>query len=345
MDFKLWLLPNTIFATIHGSPQAYGMATATSDLDIKGVVIPPKTVRENLFQKFEQAENSPLVEQAWKHQRNPRNPKLESVIYSLQKFFLLASAVNPNIIEVLWTDPQHHLKSHPIWESIRTNRKLFLSTKARHTFMGYAWSQIAKIERHRKWLQYEKEPTQPTREQFGLQSAEVSREYAEAERFIKRQIEQWNLSQLGLDEMDRDRFKKACWDLVCQLNLAASVSWDNWPDAYFQAALIKMQNQIQLPKDILALIQAEKRYQDALREWQGYQKWKVERNAARKELEKKHGFDSKHAAHLIRLLRMGLEIVNTGEVIVMRPDAQELLGIRNGACTCQRQLFFVVSDN
>ena len=34
--------------------------------------------------------------------------------------------------------------------------------------------------------------------------------------------------------------------------------------------------------------------------------------------------------HLIRLLRMGLEILRDAEVNVRRPDAEELLAIRNG---------------
>lgn len=40
--------------------------------------------------------------------------------------------------------------------------------------------------------------------------------------------------------------------------------------------------------------------------------------------------NSKHASHLVRLLRMALEIVRDGEVLVYRPDAAELLGIRQG---------------
>src|SRR4029077_14614567 len=45
-----------------------------------------------------------------------------------------------------------------------------------------------------------------------------------------------------------------------------------------------------------------------------------------------HG-NSKHAMHLVRLLRMGYEIITTGQVIVKRPDREELLAIRNGAKT------------
>ena len=40
-----------------------------------------------------------------------------------------------------------------------------------------------------------------------------------------------------------------------------------------------------------------------------------------------HG-NSKHAAHLVRLLRTGYEILMTGKVHVRRPDAEELLAIR-----------------
>ena len=35
-----WLQRHIVYLTIHGS-RAYGMATDSSDLDIKGIVIPP----------------------------------------------------------------------------------------------------------------------------------------------------------------------------------------------------------------------------------------------------------------------------------------------------------------
>ena len=43
-----------------------------------------------------------------------------------------------------------------------------------------------------------------------------------------------------------------------------------------------------------------------------------------------HG-NTKHAMHLVRLLRMCTETLTTGQVIVHRPDANELLEIRNGS--------------
>lgn len=50
----------------------------------------------------------------------------------------------------------------------------------------------------------------------------------------------------------------------------------------------------------------------------------------RKQLVLEHGYDSKNAAHLIRLLRMCVEFFETGEMYVRRPDADELLDIKRG---------------
>ena len=83
-------------------------------------------------------------------------------------------------------------------------------------------------------------------------------------------------------------------------------------------------------------VQKEKRYEDALRAYNDYKKWETERNPARRELEARFGFDVKHASHLVRLLRMGVEILETGQVIVYRPDREELQGILRGEWTYER---------
>ncbi len=51
----------------------------------------------------------------------------------------------------------------------------------------------------------------------------------------------------------------------------------------------------------------------------------------RKQLVLEHGYDSKNAAHLIRLLRMSVEFFKTGEMVVTRTsDRDELLAIKRG---------------
>jgi hypothetical protein len=51
----------------------------------------------------------------------------------------------------------------------------------------------------------------------------------------------------------------------------------------------------------------------------------------RKGLVDKFGYDTKNAQHLIRLLRQGIEFLKTGELLVKRPDAEELKQIKLGA--------------
>jgi hypothetical protein len=83
--------------------------------------------------------------------------------------------------------------------------------------------------------------------------------------------------------------------------------------------------------NFLALLDSERKYRAALRYYKQYQEWKKNRNPIRATMEAKFGFDGKHASHLVRLLRMAEEILTQGKVIVCRPDADELLAIRNGA--------------
>lgn len=50
----------------------------------------------------------------------------------------------------------------------------------------------------------------------------------------------------------------------------------------------------------------------------------------RRELVRRVGYDAKNAAHLIRLLRMGIEFLTEGTLHVERADAAELLDIKRG---------------
>lgn len=58
--------------------------------------------------------------------------------------------------------------------------------------------------------------------------------------------------------------------------------------------------------------------------------------AKRKELVRKVGYDAKNAAHLIRLLRMGIEFLVEGDLHVERADAEQLLSIKRGEWDIER---------
>lgn len=76
---------------------------------------------------------------------------------------------------------------------------------------------------------------------------------------------------------------------------------------------------------------AEKAYRAALKHFNEYERWRKGRNPKRAGLEERYGYDTKHAMHLCRLLKMGAEILTECVVAVHRSDAEWLLGIRRGA--------------
>ena len=80
----------------------------------------------------------------------------------------------------------------------------------------------------------------------------------------------------------------------------------------------------------IAIMQRERAYRQTRREWDNFQSWTRNRNPARAQLEAQFGYDTKHAQHLVRMLRMGVEILRDGEVRVRRDDAEELRAIRRG---------------
>lgn len=324
MNFNI--LNSLSFLTIHGS-QCYGMATPSSDLDIKGFCLPPPEVRNHLFNRFYQIENNSDIKDKYKSLINPLNPKLESVVYSLEKFIRLATEVNPNIIEVLFVSPEHILECDKVGETLLNNRFLFLSRKAKYTFTGYAAAQLSKIQRHRQWL-LKGDLVKPIREDFGLKS-ESLKQFEDVFRYIGKQVETWNLADYGLDESSRSDLHEKMWEIVYFLT-KNKINWSNFPQQYKEASINKIQENLDLKEEICDLIKRELAYRCAKNDYESWLNWKNNRNPARAVIELKYGYDCKHASQLVRLHRVGYEILTTGNVIVKRPDAEELLHIKNG---------------
>lgn len=181
---------DTIYRQYSGST-IYGTSVATSDVDIRGVcILSDLGYYFGYSKRFEQKDK-------W-------DDGVDRVIYEYRKAVKLIADGNPNMVDLLFVKPEFVITTTPQWDVMKENRDLFLSTRMQHTFTGYAYSQLKKLD-----------------------------------------------------------------------NGASSDSWN--------------------------------------------------------EVDKKVGYKCKHGMHLVRLLRMGLEIVQDGEVNVWRDDADELLSIRNGS--------------
>ena len=159
-DMEFDIGKHTIFITLHGS-HAYGMSRPESDVDIKGVAIPPKEYFHGFSKRFDQFQedfprdylisnktfNEKIEDMVGR--KVPREEKIDSTIYDIRKFFKLASDCNPNIIEILYTKRDHHILTSDLWDIVLNSRDLFLSQKAKFTFSGYAFSQLKRIKTHK----------------------------------------------------------------------------------------------------------------------------------------------------------------------------------------------------
>jgi len=304
----------------HGS-HAYGTNTETSDEDFKGVAIPPKEYFFSYSKRFEQAEL--------------KAPDPDAVIYDIRKFFTLAAGCNPNIIEVLHTDPSDHLVVTPIGQRILDNKDAFLSKRIKHTFLGYSVSQLKRIKTHKRWIM-DPPKAPPTRADLGLPEQTLIPQDQLTAAFAEVQKE---LDRMGFDFMEnleestKIEVKNSMATMLAEMKITS--------DEQFGAAARK----IGLTDNFIELMQKERQYRSAKQEWDQYQNWKKTRNAKRSALEEKYGYDTKHAYHLVRLIRMCREVLLTGKVIVKRPDREELLAIRNGAWTYEQLIEFAERED
>jgi uncharacterized protein len=325
---------HTIFLTLAGS-HAHGTAGADSDVDLRGVCIAPLSVRLALFKEFEQMEGAlpnelaasvqPRIEAHPTASRSAGN-KIECVIFDLKKFLGLCAAANPNALEILFADERDWMLQSLAWRRLHDARQRFLTRKIQQTFVGYAMAQLKRIETHRSWL-LRPPRKKPAREEFGLSATTggLSRDdQNRIEQSIAEKIRSYGFEDLDMPKAARIAARERLGVFYRDL-LAAS---EQEVDARLRAVAT---DALGLPAGVVAVLDAEKRYRSAMKHWEAYQAWKSQRNRARAELEKQHGYDTKHAMHLIRLMRMGLEVLQSGELRVRRQDAGELSAIRGGA--------------
>ena len=100
--------------------------------------------------------------------------------FPLQKFLLLIFKSNPNILDILFSPKKNWDKVDPLWMPIYDKRYSFLSKKVSHSYIGFARSQLSRIETHRGWLLHPPKK-KPSRADFGLpECSTVSKEHREA---------------------------------------------------------------------------------------------------------------------------------------------------------------------
>ncbi|HYG81633.1 MAG TPA: nucleotidyltransferase domain-containing protein [Pyrinomonadaceae bacterium] len=124
-DFDLY--DYVIYSCVVGS-RAYGLDGDASDVDRRGIYLPPAEMHWSLYGVPEQLENKSTEECYWE----------------LQKFLTLALKANPNVLECLYTPLVE--RATPLARELLEMRSAFLSKLIYQTYNGYVLSQFKKLE-------------------------------------------------------------------------------------------------------------------------------------------------------------------------------------------------------
>lgn len=320
-------MTDKIFDCIIGST-AYGTNLPTSDIDIKGVYC---------------QSNSDILGLNYQEQRNIDK---DTTFYEIRRFIDLLGSANPTVLEMLFVDERFINYIHPCFQIVRDQRYKFLTKQCANSFGGYAVAQIKKAKGLNKKQNWEKERIErKTVLDFCMvfntkQGTTVSLiDWLNTKQFAQEYV--------GLTKLDK---MPNCYGIFYDHNASfrAKVSTcDDLPllgerllPIGYRGIVADDSNDVRLssiPKGQLCagIMHFNKdAYSIHCKEFREYESWLENRNEARYVDTQIHGqqIDGKNIMHCVRLLDCALEIAETGNLSVFRPNAVDLLKIRKGEC-------------
>ena len=289
-----------ILECISGS-RAYGLDTASSDTDIKGVFILPK--KEFYARQYTAQVN---------------NPTNDIVYYELGRYLELLATNNPNILELLHTPPASVLYKHPYLNEVKS--KVILSKLCKNTFGNFALSQIKKAKGLKKKIS---NPLGSERKGV-LSFCFVNHKNGSVPLLKFLELNGWKQESCGLTNIPhmKDVFglyysERIDYHGIIKNDLSTDLCLSSIPKDEEQKALLYFN------KD---------GYSKYCKDYKEYWDWVKNRNEVRYANTLSHGknYDAKNMMHTFRLLEMAIEIGERQEINVKRPNREFLLGIKSG---------------
>lgn len=289
-----------VLECISGS-KAYGLDTPTSDTDIKGVFVLPKSDFYGLN----------YIEQV-------NNDTNDIVYYELGRFMQLLSVNNPNILELLNTPKDAVLYKHPSLDEIDNSR--ILSKLCKDTFGKFALSQIKKAKGLKKKIVNPMEKERKNILSFcyvSYQQGSVS-----LQKFLK--LNNWKQEHCGLINIPnmKDIYglfysETENFNGVTKNDASNEVCLSSIPKGSQQEALMYFNRDA---------------YSSYCKDYREYWDWVEKRNEERYNNTQQHGknYDAKNMMHVFRLLEMACEIGSQHQINVKRPNRDFLLEIKSG---------------
>lgn len=312
--------PALIFRAISGS-RAYGTFTDQSDTDIRGIFVLPEEAYLRLAPSPEQIANE----------------SSDVVYYSLRRFLELASAANPNIVELLFLPGDCLQYCHAIADQLIANKTLFISQQCYDSHVAYAQGQLKRSRGQNKWINNPKPEAAPTPEDYCW--------------FIPRDNAQWNYPNPPLRPVSL---------LRAGINLSEchASAVEHCPGVYrlyhvgSEARGVFRNGQVVCESIPLALEQSclglfvynQQAYESERKDHTHYWQWRQTRNVSRWLMQERGeiDYDAKNLMHTFRLLLSAENIFKSGEPKVRfeGEDLDFLLNIRKGVYSYDQLLAF-----
>lgn len=310
---------NLILLEALAGSKAYGTDLPTSDTDIKGIFILPK-------EKFYGLEYVPQVS----------DEKNDVVFYEIKRFIELLAKNNPSAIEIFHTAKEDIIYKNPILDLIKSED--ILSKMCKDTFAGYALTQIKKA----KGLKKKIFNPMPKERKTVLDFCYVLDNQGNKKGSISLQkwleINNYKQGNCGLSAVNHIKNTY----LLFYHNSDSEIENKEKTTFYYKGILKKTDsNEVSLSsipkgeKPIAYLYFNKEGYTAHCKKHKQYWEWVEKRNDTRYENTLEHGknYDAKNMMHTFRLLDMAIEILEKKQVLVKRPNREELLQIRSGFFT------------
>lgn len=308
-----------IFKVIAGS-KAYGLDLPTSDTDIRGIYLQPNTRRLGL---------------GYTEQINDKTNDI--VYYEVNRFVDLLSKNNPNIIENLFVPEDKILAFDDKIKPLYNRRYMFLTKQIRNTFGGYAISQIKKARGLNKKIvnPVPKKKKDPLDFCYIFDKADgymmLARQWLKKRGYMQKFC--------GLAELPNGvQIFKLYYDHLGDLQ-NDNPKYENIVPNGFRGIIKEGSDEIrhsEIPKryPMEAFLWYNKDgYSSYCKDYKEYWDWVKNRNPHRYNDNVAHNqnYDGKNMMHCLRMLDMAIEVAQTGQINLIRPNREWLLSVRKGA--------------
>lgn len=294
--------PQHLFLKCISGSRAYNLSLPSSDTDLKGVYVLPRTELYGLHY-------TPQVS----------NDSQDEVFFEIGRFIDLLTKNNPNILELLNTPADCVLYRHPLMSLIRPED--FLSKLCLDSFAGYAKTQIKKARGLNKKINRSFEQERKPVLDF-CYVVEDNGTMPLPSWLATRGLRQ---EDCGLVALAHFRDAYLLYHQPMGGGLRGIVSDLSANDVLLSSVAPSLAP--------LAVMHFNKdAYSIYCREYREYWDWVGDRNEERYQNTLSHGqhYDAKNMMHTFRLLSMAEEIARERRVIVRRADREWLLRVRAG---------------